>query len=300
VAVFSTLPAANPALEPAASPRPANLLRLWHLTSLDAPTVAVTWCLAFAHVVEVRLPLWLPIVLGLAAWVFYIGDRLLDARKALRLSLSAPLQARHRFHWKHRRLFLPVAIAAGLAGLAMVLYFMPAAARPRNTLLTAAALAYLSSVHAPSGLPRLLRALHLPKELLVGLIFTAACALPVWSRMSSGRLAFLPVFLVFSALAWLNCEAIETWESAPAWLRHPARITPLSILLAAASLALAGPAMLLHQPRSAALLTAAGVSSLAIALLDRRQRRIDTMDPITLRAAADLVLLTPLALFFLP
>jgi hypothetical protein len=235
----------------------------------------------------------------MATWAFYIGDRLLDARRSLAHSPPTLLQARHRFHWKHRRLFLPLGIAAALIGLAVVVDCMPHSAGPRNTLLTAAALGYFGSVHAPSRfpLPRLRRALRLPKELLVGLIFAAACALPAWSRMPSHRLTFLPVFCVFAALAWLNCHAIEIWETSPYPTRAPFRITPMAILLAVATLLLALTAYLLAQPRIAALLATASLSALATAFLDRRQLRLDS---ITLRAAADLVLLTPLFLFLIP
>jgi len=298
VALSPTLPAANASsAERSASVRPANLLQLWHLTSLDAPTVAVTWCLAFACAARIRLPVWLPFALALGTWAFYIADRLLDARKALRRSDAASLRDRHRFHWQHRRVFLPAAIAAALAGLALVLHFMPMAARQRNSVLAAAALAYFSSVHAPAGfpLPRLRRALRIPKEILVGLIFAAACALPAWSRMATSRLFFVPIFLVFAALAALNCVAIENWESESAWLL-PAHIKLLSLLIAMATLLLAAIAAFLHQPRGSVLLIAAASSSLGITLLDRNQRH---MGPITLRAAVDLVLLTPLAVFLL-
>ena len=63
-------------------------LALWHLASLDAPTVAVTWSLAFAWAAQVRLPGWIPLLLALACWAVYVADRLLDARAAL-LALAA-------------------------------------------------------------------------------------------------------------------------------------------------------------------------------------------------------------------
>jgi hypothetical protein len=47
------------------------------------------------------------------------------------------------------------------------------------------------------------------------------------------------------------------------------------------------------QPRIAALLLAGGVSSLLLGLLDRLR---DRLTPVALRAAADMVLLMPLAL----
>src|SRR5271156_1049832 len=104
--------------------RLGHFVSLWHLTSLDAPTVAVVWTLAFAWAARVHLPIWLPIVLALAAWSFYIGDRLLDARNA-----RTPLRERHHFHWRHRRIFLPLAVTSAILGMLLVLHSMPIPAR---------------------------------------------------------------------------------------------------------------------------------------------------------------------------
>ena len=60
-------------------------LRLWHLTSLDAPTVAVVWSLSFAWVVGVHLPKWVPVLLAIGTWVAYVGDRLLIISKLVKL-----------------------------------------------------------------------------------------------------------------------------------------------------------------------------------------------------------------------
>jgi hypothetical protein len=272
--------------------RPAPLLSLWHLTSLDAPTVAVVWTLAFAWAARVRLPAWLPIVLALSAWSFYIGDRLLDSRHA-----RTPLRERHHFHWRHRRIFIPLAVTSGVVGLVLVLHFMPIAARERNSVLAAAAIAYFTSVHSPwRPSPRKFR---IPKELLVGILFTLACVLPAWTRITGPhvvtlRLAALPAILSFVALAWLNCHAIEAWESGfeinCATIRRRGFTLAWIVGLAAASM------LFLHHPRYAALLLAASLSATLLSVLDLQRQRLT---PVVLRAAADLVLLTPLALLVL-
>jgi hypothetical protein len=272
-------------------------LRLWHLASLDAPTVAIVWSLAFAWSVHVTLPLWLPTVLGLSALSFYIADRLMDARKAMR-GLSGntraveTLRERHYFHWRHRRTCFPVAIAAAIAAFTLVLHSMPLAARERNSVLAAAALAYFTSVHNPWRIAESVSSprfrLRLPKELLVGILFTLACAGPAWARTSGHCWDLLLPTIGFAALAWLNCHAIETWESAATSASIFAPAISLALAAFAASLALVP-----HTPRSAALLAAAAVSALLLALLDRQR---PTLTPIALRSAADLVLLTPIAL----
>jgi hypothetical protein len=264
-------------------------LRLWHLTSLDAPTVAVVWTLSFAWAAHIHLPLWLPAVLALAAWSAYIGDRLLDARNA-----RGPLRARHHFHWRHRRIFFPIALAAAVAGLSLVLHSMPVAARERNSFLAAAALAYFISVHSPWRVSSSKLRFRIPKELLVGVLFTLACAVPTWARIPGQRLSLLLPVLTFTALAWLNCHAIETWESQARG--KSITVFRLAITLTAVAALFAVIAIVhnpVSNPRQAALLTAAAISAALLAFLDRRRH---ALMPIALRAAADFVLLVPVAL----
>ncbi len=289
-------------------------LRLWHLASLDAPSVALVWSFAFAWVARVPLPLWLPALLAFTVWAVYVADRLLDARAALRSANPHCLRERHLFHWRHRRLLLPLAAAAAAAAAFIVFTCMPLRARESDSILAAASLVYFARVHTgrkPSPL--------LSKELLVGLLFTAGCALPALARISS---RFSPRFsppaalphpsllfpmlvtaAFFALLAWLNCHAIDRWESPPRCEALPRRqalphhpFNP-SIASAASLVALAGllltAVFCLSQPRFAALLAAASAAALLLALLDSLRRRLT---PVALRAAADLVLLTPLLL----
>ena len=277
-------------------------LHLWHLTSLDAVTVAVTWTLAFAWAAHLRLPWWPPAVVGLSAWSFYIADRLFDARRA-----SSPLRPRHHFHWRHRRIFIPLAIACALAAFALVLWKMPLHAEMRDSLIAAAALAYFAGVHARAGsltqqstswasswmsslrqvmsrtMPR-----AMPKEFLVAIVFTAACSAPVLTR-SVTRLPLVPVLAAFIALAWLNCHAIESWESeGTRSVNRAARWLTGAVLACTAA-----AAVLLHSDRISLLLAAAAASAALLGVLDHQRQRLA---PMTLRVLADLVLLTPLAL----
>lgn len=271
------------------------LLRIWHLASLDAPTVAVVWALAFAWAAKVRLPAWIPILLALTAWVVYVGDRLLDARVALGASQLHRLRERHRFHWRHRRILIPIALTAISAAGFIVFSLMPAGARERNSLLATAAFVYFTRVHSSRNPSKFLFP-WLSKELLVGLLFTAACALPAWSRAAGqpGEPMWIltgPV-LFFAALAWLNCHAIECWEArSPSTCSFP--VFSVAYLLTLIGLLLASILTPAH-PRPAALAAAGTASSLLLALLDDFRHRLT---PIALRTAADLVLLTPLILF---
>jgi hypothetical protein len=101
----------------------------------------------------------------------------------------------------------------------------------------------------------------------------------------SGDWPLFACFAFFAALAWINCCAIESWESSE---KHA------SVFLHAAMLTLVGAAIsaaLLHtNPRAAALALAGTTSSLLILLLDRARFRISGL---TLSVLADMVLLTP-------
>lgn len=265
---------------------------LWHLTSLDAPTVAAVWALGFGWAAEVRLPAWIPCLLALTAWAVYIADRLLDARLSLRSGEVHQLRLRHRFHWRHRRILIPVGIGAAYAAAWMVLAWMSPGARERNSVLAAAGLAYFAGVHsrdgqAPMG-PR-----FLSKELLVGVLFTTACVLPVWARLPGGHPAWTLLIpaAFFALLAWLNCHAIEQWESD----REGSRGQAVHLLGCALGLigVVAAAILAPTETRTATLIMAGAFSALLLALLDRVRGRLT---PLAIRAFADLALLTPVLL----
>lgn len=279
-------------------------LRYWHLASLDAPTVAVVWGWAFAWVAHVRMAVWPLALLGLVVWAVYIGDRLLDARAGLRHPPGHDLRERHHFHWRHRRVLAPLAVAAGAAAAWIVRSRVPLIALPQDSAVAVATLAYFSGVHARFKLPapvgRVL-AVFGTRECQVGALFAAGCGLPAWSMYAAGdpvwnsptapaRLLALPL-MYFAALAWLNVRAITHWESGE--LRQ--NRLPIGLI----GLGLAGSGLLLAvwtlpvQPRAAGLMAAGAASALLIGWLDRRREDIK---PLTLRIAVDLVLLTPLLL----
>lgn len=269
--------------------RLAQAMAAWHLASLDAPTVAVVWCEALARIARVHLPLWVPLALGLGTWAIYLGDRLMDARRAL-----APLRERHWFHWRHRAILTPIAAISLLTALVLVLREMPAAIRERNSVLALAALVYFAAIHsrrngtaetqsASLGWPRILT-----KETFVGLLFALVCAAPAATRSTHGlALLIAPVAACF-LLAWLNCWLIEHWDSGVSvGIRLPLALSGLT--LGAAALA-----FLFAAHTAAAFLAALSLSALLLAWLDRKRARLEALH---LRAAADLVLLTPLLIF---
>jgi hypothetical protein len=311
---------------------PPRALAFWHLASLDAPTVAMVWSLAFAWAGGVRLPLWIPLLLALVTWSVYVADRLLDARAGLRNPAQHMLRERHRFHWRYRRALLPMAMAAACAAAGIIVAFMPPVARARDSVLAAAALAYFSGVHSGRftwQFPHRWLRSFFGKEFLVGVLFTTGCVLPVWHRphgLAAPR-SMIWIFWIpavfFAALAWLNCSCIARWESTDKphgsrnksvvlsdriprktrWAgveghtccddRSSRSLRSMALALAAIGTLLCILAAASADPRPAALLAAGATSALLLALLDRTHAR---MTPLALRAAADLVLLSPLAL----
>ncbi len=272
-------------------------LRLWHLASLDAPAVAAVWALAFAWAARVRLPAGVVASIALVVWSVYVADRLLDARRGLRRGSVEGLRARHFYHWRHRRILVPLGFASALTAAWLILPLMPAGSRQRGSMLAAAAFAYFTRVHLRREIAsgrefarRVARFLSpiVTKELLVGVLFAAGCALPTWNRAAYRSWPLIVSVAFFAALAWLNCHAIERWESCA----HGARIDRASsaLCLAGVLLAVLIPAA---QPRAAALLLAGAAAALLLAILDFCRGHLT---PLALRASADLVLLTPLAL----
>jgi len=141
---------------------------------------------------------------------------------------------------------------------------------------------------------------RLPKEIAVGLFFSAATFIPTVARETALRLQLLPLAILFAALCSLNCLFIYAWEHegrADATVNPPHATTRLAlahlpelaiwIAIAAAAIAVADPARLKSIPAACALAAA------LLLVLNRDRRRFSRTN---LRATADLALLTPLVL----
>jgi hypothetical protein len=177
----------------------------WNLLSLDAPTVALIWATVFARSNGVRLGAANSVVLLLAVYIIYSGDRLLDGWT---MREAAARQARHRFCERHRfilAVLLVPAIALALAFSAR----LPLREIKAGLGLALIVAAYTFGIHAG----RRLLTRVLPKELAVGILFAAGTTVPLWSqtRALSG-FTWLSIIL-FAMLCSLNCLAIDYWEN---------------------------------------------------------------------------------------
>ncbi len=246
---------------------------LWpNLLSLDAPLVAVLWQTLFLRCLGAPVRLAPAAVLFLAVWLIYVADRLLDTR-----GMPSPA-TRHVFYRRHSRLmfwiwcavlpFTALLAAGGLAG----------AVLERGFLMLGAVGVYLLFVHLFwKNSPR-----AGVKETAVALLFALGTSLAAWDSIRTWSDAL--TIVLFSALCWLNCVAIEQWEQGPrGW-----SIASIAILVALAGL------VLLHRHRPI-LAGAEAMSLLALSLLDRARTRLSKD---ALRVLADAALLSPV--LFLP
>jgi hypothetical protein len=294
------LPAsARLSLVPLITQRPRHSpLALWHLLSLDAPTVAALWTLFIAHCAALTLPWPEPAAMFVAVWMIYAADRLLDAR-TLDIHQNSDLEARHRFHHQHRSRFLTLILLSALA-LAYLLHRTDSRALHLYILLATLLAAWMLLIHArplPDGLTR-----RLPKELAVGIFFPAAVFIPTIARIPSLRPALLPAATLFACVCTLNCLCLYAWEhptprleaphlsahSTTRWATH--HLTHIAaLILALSSLA----ALFIHTPYLQLPALVCALSTALLLLLNALRHRISA---IHLRASADLVLLTPLLL----
>jgi hypothetical protein len=272
-----------------------NPIARWHLLSFDAPTVAALWTWFIARACHIKLPLAAPVAMALAVWMLYATDRLLDARH-LNTPHAEPadeLEARHHFHHRHRRAFtLGIVLAA--AALAALLPTLNASAMRLYLVEGILLVVWFLALHATNSAHRL------PKEIAVGMFFSAAIFIPTVAREPSLQVALIPAAILFAALCSLNCLFIYSWEHdgpQDSSVRPAHSTTRLAVnhLYALTSIvAIAGTALALLDPLTPKLIpTACTLAALLLLVLNSRHRRLSSTN---LRAAADLALLTPVLL----
>ena len=317
----------RPQLVPPLQPR-YTALALWHLLSLDAPTVAALWTVFIARCSHLHLPWTEPAAMFLAVWMIYAADRLLDARNTDAHPLdihpldAAPcasdLEPRHRFHYRYRTAFRTAILLASVTLAALLLRIDPNSLHLYVLLATLLA-TWMILIHINPRTHSASR--RLPKELAVGIFFPAAVFIPTLARTAPApsaihflgiaatwiRPTLLPSAVLFAAVCTLNCLCLYAWEHPtprqqtlpsiqrpqPHWTTRwgTAHLTQLALsLLVAATIASISRALPVALPA-----LACSLATSALFALNLFRRRLS---PIHLRAAADLVLLTPI--LFLP
>jgi hypothetical protein len=179
---------------------------LWpNVLNLEAPLVAVVWQLLLARSVGVQLNLYEPWVLGLAVWLIYIADHLIDTLRPASGAWEPPRKTFFRQHWR-------TGLAGGIAvGLVLVVCggrLLWASTVRGGVQLGFAVAGYFSLTHLTPARWRI----RWPREVVVALLFTLGTFGAVW--LGNGR-HFAPLAIpaaIFLLLCWTNCSLIETWE----------------------------------------------------------------------------------------
>ncbi len=268
-----------------------------NLLSLDAPLVAMAWLYIFAKTWRVDYHPWEAYVsLGLAVWVIYVADRLLDA--SIHTGTNGRLEARHAFHQEYRKFFVIGAGIASVTALFLVVRYMQSPIY--HYLLIGAVLvagffglSMLSSQEVDE-IPH-------TKNILAGVTFAFGTAMMAHHYLPAfGIYEMLGSreFLCFAVLCMLNISAIDLWEHAHSATDIEIKATdelaltlPLTVLGAASLLyALRDPEMT-TRPFFYATLTGAAL----LYILNRSRARF-SID--ALRVLADVALLLPIVVYF--
>jgi hypothetical protein len=223
------------------------------------------------------------VLLVTSVWLIYSADRALDAWRGER---SSP---RHRFYREHWRMLLPFWTAVLAASAWLALTDLPALLLRRGCVLMAVVMVYFVIVH---GLGRRPPALW-SKEASVGLVFALGASLAAWTNVRT--IADGAAIALFFVLCWINCAAIQKWESGDFSRGYGGAIhvssSPVSFSAVGVAV-MAGVLLWMDRP---ILGGAEMASAFAFVWLDRMRRRLS---PDALRVLADVALLSPMV--FLP
>ena len=273
---------------------------LWlfpNLLSLDAPLVAVAWLYIFAKTWRADYHPWEAYVsLGLAVWVIYVADRLLDA--SILGTGSGKLEARHEFHRRHRKILTIAAGLAALAALILVVSYMSYAIYHYILIggVVVAGFFGLSMLSSQDS-----EEIPHAKNILAGTGFafgTAMMAHVYLPELGIYRLLGSREFICFAVLCILNISAIDLWEHAS---RSPdveikasdeSALTLPLVLLGAAALVFA---VLDHEMATRPFFYAILTGAALLQILNRTRARY-SMD--ALRVLADVAMLLPVFVYW--
>ena len=268
-----------------------------NLLSLDAPLVAVAWLCIFAKTWRADYHPWEAYVsLGLAVWVIYVANRLLDV--SILGAGSGKLDARHEFHRKHRKFFVIGAGLAALAVLTLVISYMSFAIY--HYLLIGGVvvagffgLSMLSSQDT-GEIPH-------AKNILAGIGFAFGTAMMAHVYLPELRIYDLlgsREFISFAVLCVLKISAIDVWDhasrSADVEIKAGDELSltlPLTLLGGAALVFAVFDHEMATRPFFYAIMTGAAL----LHILNRSRARF-SMD--TLRALADVAMLLPVFVYW--
>ena len=266
--------------------------------SLDAVAIGLLWQTVFTREFCRRPPDPAELVIiGLAIWIVYTADRLLDS---IHLDCSKPHTIRHRIHRDHRRTLGLVLIAAVATAAAMTCLYATERQLRWGIVAIASVVSYVVAVQLPVVPQR-----WFPKELVAGMVYAFGISLPAWAAADSLDIRLLASTALTGLLFAGNCVVIALIEtrydreqdvdSAP--IRHPSISLKLPVILVGLAMAVlvATSANLIPAQIGASLIASAFLLSSIAYPSDESQpigKRLSS-DPARV-AIADLTLVVPL------
>jgi hypothetical protein len=265
---------------------------LWlNLVCLDAPLVAICWQWIFAHSFHLSVPIGHRVALFLTAWVIYLADRFGDS---VSLITEQPKSVRQRFCLRHKSIWLVSIICVAAVDLVVVLLAVNYDTAVAGAVLGAFTITYVAINNAHSEIWETIPL----KEFTIGSLFAVGTLLGVTPHIFAERSTMILAAILFAALCSLNCISIAIWERdldriqgkhsfATCWPHANSLARLLLLLLLAGSAVLA-----LFDPGAWPVALCIGASGLLLGALGFVPVSRDERT-----ALADLVLLTPFALF---
>jgi hypothetical protein len=272
---------------------------LWlipNLLSLDAPLVALAWLYVFAKTWRVDYHPWQAYAsLGLAVWVIYVSDRLLDA--SMLGASSRPLEARHSVHQAHRKSFTVAAVIAVVVASSLVVSCMSYAIYQYILIGSVVVAGFFGlSMLAAQEVDEIPHT----KNILAGIGFafgTAMMAHVYLPEHGIYHMLISPQFISFGILCTLNISAIDLWEESKRSnnleVKASAELAltiPLAILAAGCLFFALLDQEMATRPFFYAILTGAAL----LQILNRLRSRF-SMD--ALRVLADVAMLVPILVY---
>ena len=252
------------------------------------------WQEQFARIADVSLGWGERVLLFCCTWLVYCADRALDAAE----SGGQTETARHAIQLRGKPIWLGVSAAVLVVALVLAVTTLNSRAWLGGGVVLVFTAAHFGATHWwPS-----LRSRFWPKEWHVGFVFSAGCALLVWSQSPSAWPSFLLPVLGFGALCAMSCSHITAWEGVtvdrddPGSLlnAHPRFVRRLSWFDITLGMLAMMAAAAIDQAAGQHAMAAVGISALGLAWL---HDRCDRFSAEFLRVTADFGLYTPLLFF---
>lgn len=167
--------------------------RYIQVLSLDVVAGACISMLYLAKVFQTIVPSLVVTALGVAVWLIYTADHLLDARKT-----SNPSTFRHNYHLKHFNILLFIWIIVAIFGVILIFY-LPITTIKYGILLLVAVVLYFTSLYIFKSNRMIF------KEAAISIIYSAGVFVsPIVLGTTTNLFTWLWLFSIYFLFAFIN------------------------------------------------------------------------------------------------